>query len=282
MEIINNILDILSKPIFSFNNNSFTLAKILILVLSFVVLFYVSNKIKSLLAKRLLKRRNFSEASKQTIAILSRYFVLVLGLIIILNQIGIDLNSLAVIFGALGVGIGFGLQNVINNFVSGIIILFERPVQVGDRIEVADVEGNVLEINLRSTTVRTNDNVNIIVPNSEFISKNVVNWSHNDKKVRRRIEVGVSYQEDPEKIKNLLLEVAKGHDEVLDSPEPDVLFKGFGESSLDFELRVWTEALASKPGLLTSNINFSIAKIFEKNDIKVPYPQRDLYIKEKP
>ncbi|MCH2535746.1 MAG: mechanosensitive ion channel, partial [Bdellovibrionales bacterium] len=201
MEIINKFIDILSKPLFSFNNNSITIAKILILILSFVLLFYASNKFKNLLAKKLLKGRNFSEASKQTIAILSRYFILVLGLIIILNQIGIDLNSLAVIFGALGVGIGFGLQNVINNFVSCIIIVFERPVQVGDRIEVADVEGNVLEINLRSTTVRTNDNVNIIVPNSEFISKNVVNWSHSDKKVRRRISVGVSYQEDPEKIK---------------------------------------------------------------------------------
>ncbi len=281
MEFLNYIAEFLSRPLFELNGKDFTLLKIIIFIGSLVFIFIVSSKIRFLITAKLLRGRKMSEASKHTIGILSRYFVLVFGLIVLLNQVGIDLDSITVILGALGVGIGFGLQNIINNIVSGMIILFERPIQVGDRVEVNEIEGNVVEVSLRSTVVKTNDNVNIIVPNSEFISKNVINWSHGDSKVRRRIQVGVSYQEDPEEIRKLLLEVAEETDAVLKKPEPDVIFKQFGDSSLDFELRVWTMTLASKPGVLNSDINFRIAKKFRENNIEIPYPQRDLHIKEK-
>ena len=141
------------------------------------------------------------------------------------RQLELILSTLTILAGALGVGIGFGLQNITNNFISGIIILFERPIKVGDRIQVGDLFGDVVNISMRSTMVVTNDNIAVIVPNSEFISSRVINWSYSDRNVRFNIPVGVSYKEDPEKVKQILLEVAEQDKGVLKSPKPEVLFK---------------------------------------------------------
>lgn len=281
-DILNSIQDFMTMQLYKVNEVPFTPMKILLLVLSIVLLFYISIKIKNIFLDKLLSRSSMSRGSKYAIASISRYIVFVLGLLVILSQVGFDLDTLTVIFGALGVGIGFGLQHIINNFVSGIIILLEKPIQVGDRVEVEGIEGDVIEISMRATKVKTNDNVTHIVPNGEFISKRVINWSHGDPKVRRRIPVGVAYGSDPEKIRELLLEVAKEEPAVMDDPEPDVFFEDFGDSSLNFLLRVWTVELTSRPGLLKSKLNFAIAKKFKENDIKIPFPQRDIYIKEKP
>ncbi len=155
-----------------------------------------------------------------SIATIVRYLLITIGVFLIFQSTGINLSSLGILFGALGIGIGFGLQNITNNLISGIIILFERPVKVGDRIEVGEVIGNIQKISARSTTVITNDNIAIIVPNSEFISSTVINWSHNDRNVRFNFPVGVSYNEDPAKIKKLLLEVAHANSGVLKNPPP--------------------------------------------------------------
>jgi len=210
------------------------------------------------------------------------YCLLVLGVYISLQIVGLDLGSLAFIAGAIGVGIGFGLQNIINNFVSGIIILAERPISLGDRIEVGGVAGQVEKISLRSTTVITNDNIAMIVPNGEFISSTVTNWSHRDDKTRFRIPVGVHYNSDVHLVEKALLEAASECEDVLKNPGPAVRFLEFGDSSLNFELRVWSVTIYKHPNLVRSKVNFLIWDKFKKYDIEIPYPQQDLYIKELP
>jgi len=207
-----------------------------------------------------------------------RYGILLIGLVIVVQTIGIDLDAITILLGALGVGIGFGLQNITNNLVSGIIILFERPIKVGDWIQVGDVFGNVVRISMRSTVVVTNDNISVIVPNSEFISSRVINWSYTDRNVRFSIPVGVAYKEDPENVKRLLLEVAESEDGVLKDPPPYVLLDGFGDNTINFNLSVWTNKYITTPGILKSKLYYEIFKKFKGNNISIPFPQRDLHI----
>jgi small-conductance mechanosensitive channel len=205
--------------------------------------------------------------------------LIIVGLIIIFQTTGIDLSALGLLVGALGVGIGFGLQSITNNFISGVIILFERPIKVGDRIELDNLAGNIVEISARATTVITNDNIAVIVPNSDFINSRVINWSHNNRNVRLNFPVGVSYNEDPERIRKLLLEVVAGNHGVLDTPEPYILFEGFGDSSLNFEVLVWTSEYTDRPKILRSELYYEIFKKFKEHDVEIPFPQRDIHLK---
>jgi len=179
------------------------------------------------------------------------------------------------------VGVGFGLQGVVHNFVSGLIILFERPFQLGHRVDVDGTTGRVSKIGARSTTIVTNDNIAMIVPNSKFIAGQVITWSlGGDRRVRFKLPVGVSYGSEPRQVERLLLEVARANPEVLSSPPPAVVFKGFGDSSLDFELRVWTETVYERPSVFKSPLYFAIWDIFKEHGIEIPFPQRDLHVKE--
>ncbi len=197
----------------------------------------------------------------------------------ILETAGIDLSALTVLAGAVGIGVGFGLQNITNNFVSGLIILFERPIKVGDRVDVGNITGNVVNISPRATTIVTNDNIAIIVPNSEFISSRVINWSYTNRDVRLNFPVGVSYKSDPEIVRKLLLEVAASHPGVLKERNADVLLEEFGDSLLNFILRVWTRDYATTPGVLRSDLNYAISKKFKEHGIEIPFPQRDIHIR---
>jgi small-conductance mechanosensitive channel len=163
--------------------------------------------------------------------------------------------------------------------VAGVIILAERPISIGDRVEMGDVAGLVTRINLRSTTIVTNDNITIIVPNSDFITSKVTNWNYGDPKVRIRVPIGVGYGTDPEKLRRLLLEVAAEHPKVLREPPSEVFFIAFGDSSLNFELGVWTTEMASKPRLFRSELNFAMERKLRENKIEIPFPQRDLHIR---
>ena len=192
--------------------------------------------------------------------------------------IGVDLSGIVVILGFLSVGIGFGLQNLTSNFISGIMLLFERHVQIGDRVTVAGTEGDVEEINIRSTTVRTLNNVSIIVPNSEFISANVINWSHGDIKVRLDIDVGVSYESDLDTVMKSLHEVADESKDVMKMPKSDVLLMSFGDSAWDMRLRIWIED-PKKYNEVRSDINCAIVRKFRANNIEIPFPQRDLHVR---
>ncbi|MFP4089654.1 MAG: mechanosensitive ion channel family protein [Cyclobacteriaceae bacterium] len=264
---------------FPIAGESISIWSIVQFLFSIILLFYISGKLDKLLVNRILTRYKLDIGIRKSIGTITRYVIVVLGLFIIVNTAGIDLSAVTVLFGALGVGIGFGLQNIFNNFISGLIILFERPIKVGDRIEVGDVSGDVMDISARSTTVITNDNISIIIPNSEFISSKVINWSHNDRRIRFRFPVGVSYNEDPAKVKKILMEVMEEHEGVLKTPAPDVWFDEFGDSSLNFKLMVWTTRYVQRPDLLKSQLYYAIFAKFKEHEIEIPFPQRDLHIK---
>ena len=278
-EVIKDIGHLFTIKLFSLGNSEITLITIFYLFISVFLLNFFSNKLSRFIGNTVLKKYTTIPSTAQSVSTIIRYLFLVIGLMVIIQTAGIDLSALSILAGALGVGIGFGLQNITNNFISGIIILFEQPIKIGDRIEVGDIKGDVLKISARATTVVTNDNISVIVPNSEFISSTVINWSHNDRNVSFRFPVGVAYKEDPKKIKALLLEVASENNGVLNSPEPDVLFEEFGDSSLNFNLRVWTSEFTSRPNILKSQLYYAIFEKFKKNNIEIPFPQQDLHLK---
>jgi small-conductance mechanosensitive channel len=278
-EITDWLKELAGVRIFQMGDSEFTITTLLVLLGSLFLLFFLTAKLKRLMLKRILPRYNMEPGVSLSIATIVRYIIVTVGLIVILQTTGIDLSALGILMGALGVGIGFGLQNITNNFISGIIILFERPVKVGDRIEVGDVAGNIVTISARATTIITNDNIAVVIPNSDFINSTVINWSLNDRNVRFNFPVGVSYKEDPAKIKKLLLEVARANPGVLDTPPPDVLFDEFGNSSLNFLLRVWTSEFSDKPKVLKSQLYYAIFEKFREHGIEIPFPQHDLHLK---
>ena len=281
-EIFTSIVDFLSVPVFSLGDSNITLWTLVYLTGLFLLLYFITTRLFKYVVYKFLSESKVELGVRVAIGSILKYLILTIGFIVIIQTVGINLSSLTILLGALGVGIGFGLQNVTNNFVSGIIILFERPIKVGDRIEVASVAGNVIKISMRATTIITNDNISIIVPNSEFISSTVINWSHTDRNVRFNFPVGVAYKEDPEKVKNLLLEVAGENEGVLKNPGPDVLFNDYGDSSLNFNLRVWTSRYIDRPGVLKSQLYYEIFKRFKEAGVEIPFPQRDVHIKEMP
>jgi small-conductance mechanosensitive channel len=249
-----------------------------------IALSVVVRIIRGTLRNRILPRAGLTPAVAIAVSTLASYALMLLGTLVILPVMlpGFNLDTLSLMLGAVSLGVGFGLRNIADNFMSGLILLVERPIKVGDRIDVGGLEGAVIEIRARSTTVRTNDNVDIIVPNSEFVSNRVTNLSHNDNLVRFRLPVGVHYKSDVHQVEAALLAAARASPDVLPKPEPQVRFMGFGDSSLDFELRVWSESLFDRPNKLRSQVNYKIWEEFKRHGIEVPYPQRDLYVKEFP
>lgn len=269
----------LNYNLFKMGGTEITPWTVVYLLVLLVLLFYLSGRMKRWIANRLLARSKLDAGVRVAVGSIVRYGFIVLGILIILQTSGIDLTTLNVVAGAVGVGVGFGLQNIANNFISGIIILFERPVKVGDRIEVGDVEGDVIEVGARSTTVLTNDNIAIIIPNSKFITENVVNWSFTDEKVRFKAPVSVAYGSDVELVERLLLEVARENPDVLDEPPPVVRFLEFGDSGLLFELRPWSTTLIRRKGKLIDSLNSAIYAKFAQHGIEIPFPKRDVYLR---
>lgn len=279
-EIIQSIIQFLKVPIFTLADSQITLWTLVYLIILFMLLYYLTTKLHKIIVYRLLAKSKIELGVRVAVGSIIRYVILTAGFLIILQTVGINLSSITILLGALGVGIGFGLQNITNNFVSGLIILFERPIKVGDRIEVGDVTGDVVNISMRATTIVTNDNISIIVPNSEFISSTVINWSHTDRNVRFNFPVGVSYKEDPQQIKKILLEVAGENPGVLKHPKSDVLFDEFADSALIFNLRVWTREYINRPGVLKSQLYYEVFRKFREYGIEIPFPQRDVHIKQ--
>lgn len=211
----------------------------------------------------------------------SRYIILVVGFLAAVSVLGFPLDKITIVLGALGVGIGFGLQNITNNFVSGIILLFERPIRVGDKIQFDDLIGRVSFIGIRASKITSFDGSDVIVPNADFISSRVINWTFSDEKRRVIVPIRVSYETDPEQVLELLLKVAKDHPEIIDSPEPEALFQNFGESSLEFELRAWTE---SDRGWVAvkSDLAIVIHKALKEAGIEIPFPQMNVNLRNFP
>ena len=258
---------------------SVTIGSVFLLLILFASVIIVERIVQKQLIRRFLCRTKLQPSLQFGLSRIIGYTLIAVGFYVAFQLVGVDLSSLAIIAASLGVGIGFGLQNIINNLVSGIIILAERPISIGDRIEVAGVAGRVTKIQLRSTTVVTNDNITMIVPNADFISNTVTNWSHGDPKVRIRVPVGVAYGSDLKLLQGLLLEAAAEHPKALGDPSPVVLFTEFGDNSLNFELGVWTQEMTATPIHFTSEMNFIIEQKLRDNDIEIPFPQRDLHIR---
>ncbi len=283
MEKLKEIRDFLSEvlgfPLMHFGGVEVTFGLLVYITLLFWLLIFITGRIKKLFLRRFLAGSDADIGVRQAVATIVRYFTVVLGSFVILQTAGIDLSALLVVAGGLGIGIGFGLQNVISNFTSGLIILFERPIKVGDRIDVGGVTGDVTNISLRATTIRTNDNISILIPNSEFIDSRVTNWTYSDRDIRISAPVGVAYSSDAVKVQEILLSVAAEQPGVLREPQPEVLFEEYGDSSLNFNLLVWTREFITRPIALRSNLNFAIQKKFREHGIEIPFPQRDLHIK---
>jgi len=262
-----------------FGAGTVTIGGVLMLIVLFALVVMAERLLQRLIIRRFLSKTRLQSSLQYGLSRIFGYLLMAIGFYIAFQIAGFDLSSLAIVAASLGVGVGFGLQNIINNFVSGIIILAERPISIGDRIDVAGVAGRVTKIQLRSTTVVTNDNITMIVPNADFISNTVTNWSHGDPKVRIRVPVGVAYGTNLKLLQDLLLEAAVEHPKALRDPSPLVIFTEFGDNSLNFELAVWTEEMTATPIHFTSQMNFIIEKKLRDNDIEIPFPQRDLHIR---
>jgi small-conductance mechanosensitive channel len=273
--------EILHTPLFHIQKTPVTLISFIGAVLFFFSAFLFSRLLQRALRRRVFPRFKLEEGLQYTFLRLTHYFFIFIGLILGLQFIGLDLSSLAVIAGLLSVGIGFGLQNIASNFIAGIILLFERPIKIGDRISVGEIHGDVHEIKIRSTTILTPDNIAILVPNSEFISGKVTNWSYEDPRVKFHLTVGVGYRSDVNRVKQLLLQAARSHPQLLQHPEPDVGFSAFGDSALQFDLSFWLAEPKGGPGI-QSDLRFQIFRLFNENGIEMPFPQREIHLKSSP
>jgi small-conductance mechanosensitive channel len=249
-------------------------------ILVFAMFMVAIGWIKGWIDRRWLQHIVLERGARDALVTLFGYVGFVIAVIIGLSLAGVDLVGLTVVSGALALGIGFGMQEIANNFVSGLILLFERPIRAGDFVSVGEVEGFVRSIRIRATEIETLDNQNVLVPNSELISGRVTNWVLRDTFGRLRIEVGVAYGSDVEKVREILETVARAHSEVITdgrAPEPRALFMGFGDSSLDFELRVRINRIERR-FQVTSDLNFTIDQAFRDAKVTIPFPQRDLHL----
>lgn len=277
-----NILEFIRKvfglTLFSIGQTPVTLTSLILFISFFIIFVLLSRWITKMLGSKVLSRLHIEEGTRYNFERVVYYTLVIIGAVLAFQFIGINLTGLAVIFGLLSVGIGFGLQNITSNFVAGLILLFERPVAVGDRVTVGDSEGDVVEINIRSTTIRTMNNIAIIVPNSEFVSEKVINWSHGEKKIRLDIDVGVSYNSDLDTVIRCMKEAADESDHVLKVPEPVVHLVTFGDSSWNMQLRCWIADPKQHPSI-RSEINCEIVRKFRANNVEIPYPQHDLHVR---
>jgi len=257
-----------------------SIVQIFLLVALLIAVFWISSRTKRFLFNRVLAESGLDRSLQYAISQIISNIVLVLGIFIVLENTGIHLAALTVFAGAVGVGVGFGLQNIASNFISGLVILAERPITIGDRVEVAGIAGTVQQIRARSTVIVTSDNIAMIVPNSKFIDSPVTNWHYGDARVRFRLPVGVAYGSDVHKVREALIAAASEHSATLTDPPPTAYLEKFGESTIHFELIAWTREMSARPRRFKSDLNYLICKHLTAAGIQIPYPQRDLHIRD--
>jgi small-conductance mechanosensitive channel len=253
-------------------------------IITIAIIITVGGWFRKRMESAWLKHTRLDRGAREATVKITGYIVITIALITGLSVAGFNFQNIAIIAGALSVGIGFGLQNIVNNFISGLILLFERPIKTGDWIVVGNTEGYVKRIRIRSTEIQTFDRADVIVPNSELISSQVTNWMLHNSRGRARIPVGVAYGTNTQKVKEVLENTANDHPSVVtdgSSPKPRVLFRGFGESSLDFELRCHIQDIDERLAVI-SDLNYAIDAAFRENGIVIPFPQRDLHVRDLP
>ena len=262
---------------FTFGRITVSISSVIVGVVVFTVTILLARYSSGFIERRIARRNHIDPGLRYTISRLIRYVVVAIGTLLAVKQaFAVDLTSIAVIFTALSVGIGFGLQYLASDIASGFILLFERPIRVGDRVTIGDDEdeGDVQSINLRTTVLVTNDRISIIVPNSKLVSQRVINWSYGDPRARIAIPVGVADDSDIELVTRTLIDAAKGINNVLTDPPPRVQFLKFGDYSLDFRLLVWTNQ-PRRHVQIRSDINYRIAELFRERNIRIPYPTQE-------
>ncbi len=263
---------------FTIGHLHITLAMLLLSLLVIYLSIQVSWLLRAALDTQVFPRSQVDRGVSDSIKKLLHYFFILIGFLLAVSVAGIEMRNFAVLAGALGIGIGFGLQNIVNNFVSGLILLFERPIKVGDMVVVEEDWGKVLSIGLRSTVIETFDGSELIVPNSTLIAQKVTNWTLSTTRARVVLPVGVAYGSDVEKVLRILMEAAESHSLVMEDPAPRALFVGFGDSSLDFELRAWIADVNGRLGV-RSELGQYIDRRFREEEIEIPFPQRDLHLR---
>ncbi len=257
---------------------SISLIALLQIVIALILVIIIGKVFKKIFKENILSKLNIDSANRETFANIISYFLGAILFILLLQYFGVNLSTLAVIGGGLGLGIGFGLQDITKNFISGLTLLFERPIKPGDFIEIENIKGYVVEISTRSTIIETQDGSEIFIPNSFFINHRFTNWSYNSFTARIIIPVTVAYQSDLVLVTELLLQSAYQEPKVLTQPSPQVLFTGFGDNSLNLELKIWVNPIDQEPEI-RSNLNFNIEHIFRQHNIIIPFPQRDIWLK---
>jgi len=279
--IVARVWDYLTRQ-FTFGRITVSISSVILGTVVVLLTIVISRWVSTLLDRRLANRRHIDAGLRYTICRLAKYVIITVGLLVALKQaFALDLTSIAVVFTALSVGIGFGLQYIAADIASGFILLFERPIRIGDRVTIGEDEGDVQSINLRTTVVTTNDRIAIIVPNSKLVSQRVVNWSYGDPRARIAIPIGVADDSDIEVVTETLIEAARGVSNVLDEPKPRVQLLKFGDYSLDFRLLVWTNQ-PRRHVQIRSDINYRIARLFRERSIKIPYPTQEFLLKGLP
>lgn len=276
-EAVELLLAVLNYPILKASGLEISIRILVRSLLVIWIFFWLSRFINRVLETRVYPKTSLDGNSQHAIQSVIRFVSITAGLVLSVQLLGVNLSALAVFSGTLGLGIGLGLQDIIKNIVSGFVIYFERPIRIGDVVEVGNTPGQVKSIRTRSTIINTYDNISIVVPNSEFLSERVVNWSLSDRLVRMEAKVGVAYGSDVEAVKQTLLDIAKANENILKHPEPFVIFEDFADSALLFRVLFWVDVEDRME--VKSQVNFSIYSRFKERSIEIPFPQRDIHIK---
>jgi small-conductance mechanosensitive channel len=271
----------LREELFRISNTPVSLLSLLLFLVAISLTLILARGARSAVTRFLGKGKGAPTGMAYAMGRIAQYAVGTGGVLVSLDTLGVDLGTLAAFGAVMSVGIGFGLQTITHNFISGIILLIERPVQKGDFVVVGDVVGTVTEIEMRATKVVSRDGVAMIVPNSEFISARVVNQSHPTSRKRVQIRVGVAYGSDTALVRDTLIAIALEHPKVLHDPPPVVFFRSFGESTLDFDLAIWLDHPEPEP-VVTSDVRFAIDRVFREKKIQIPFPQREVTLSRRP
>lgn len=274
-ELQSDIRAVIDLNLFTIGKTQLTLWTVIYLLTLSWLLVRLTGQCETWFINRILSRTKLERGMIKALAALFRYAVVTIGMIVIIQSAGIDLSALTIMAGGLAVAIGLALQSIMNNLISGLVILFERPIKVGDRIDVGGITGDVSHVSLRATTIITNDNIAIIVPNSEFITSKVVNWTYSGRECRFSFPFKVAADSDPKLVKELLLQIAEEDKGILADPEPKVLFDERGESSLSFSLSVWSREYVTHPSDLRSNLNFAVSQKLQQHGVMMQSTQKD-------
>ena len=278
--LFGTVKTILTHPL-TIGQLSVTLGSILLFIVSVYVAFWVARTVRVILRDEMLPKMDLPRGVGNSISSLSYYGLVLIGLMVALAAAGFETSQFALVFGALGIGIGLGLQNVVNNFVSGLILMFERPIQPGDVVEVSGTSGKVREIGMRATTLTTFEGADVVVPNGTLLSEKLINWTLSDMNRRIDVEVGVAYGSDPRRVLELLREVALATPGITPEPVPAIVFKGFGPSSLDFGVRAWTNDFGDWVTIRTE-MTMRVYEALTREGIEIPYPQQSIHIRSVP